>query len=123
MRTSRSMLRLARTYSRWVTWRSRARALSFAATKASVSPTSAIDGAPARSRLVTGRATGDERSRRRRDLRESRAGARPDLPDDERRQLRPGGDGDLHDFHRLDDHEPRRPVLAGIRPDAVDRIR
>src|SRR5438093_8520669 len=119
MRTSRSMLRLARTCWRWVRWRSRARVLSFAATKASGSPTSGIDGAPTRSRLVTGRATGGERSRRRRDLRESRARTRPDLPDDERRQLRAGENGDLHDLHRLDDHEPRRPVLAGIRPDAV----
>src|SRR6266508_770940 len=123
MRTSRSMLRLARTYSRWVTWRSRARALSFAATKASGSPTSAIDGAPARSRLVTGRATGDQRSRRRRDLRESRARTCPDLSDDKRRQLRAGGDGDLHDLHRLDDHGPRRLLLAGVRPHALDRLR
>ena len=76
-----------------------------------------------RPRLVRVRAAGHERPRRRRDLREPRARTRPDLPHDERRQLRAGRDGDLHDVHRLDDHEPRRPLLAGVRPDTVDRVR
>ena len=48
------------------------------------------------------------------DLREPRAGARPDLPDHGRRQLRAGRDGDVHDLHRLDADEPRH-VRSGRR--------
>ena len=80
------------------------------------------DGA-ARLHLGRVRAAGDERPRRRLDLREPRARARPDLPDDERHQLRTGRDGDLHDVHRLDADGPRRPVLAGVRAHAPDRVR
>ena len=58
------------------------------------------------------------------DLREPRARARPDLPDDGRRQLRAGRDGDVHDVHRVVADGPRR-VRTGRRSSLTlaDRVR
>src|SRR5256884_194335 len=117
------MPRRARTCWRWARWRSRARAPSFAGTRASASPTSGTSGTPARIHVDRVWAAGDERSRFGRDLREPRTRARLDLPDDERRQLCAGRDGDVHHLRGVDDDAPRPFLLAGIRPDAADRIR
>src|SRR5918994_2988093 len=95
----------AHTYSRSARSRCRARATSYAVTKASESRISVTSG-----RVP---ATGRERSRLRCDLREPRARPRADLSRDRRRQLLAGRDGDVHDVRGVVADEQRTLLLAG----------